>query len=84
MKLLMNRKLYLEVLSVVFTTSIILLSLIGVQYLDVYLSVFIIGFFVINAIFGVRDRGVNLIGVLLFLIFCYLLFLKIIVIVPVL
>jgi hypothetical protein len=73
----MNKKFYLVTLGVIFTASIILLSLIGEQYLDVYLSFFIIGYFAVTAVFGPRNRRIDIVGVLLFLVFCYLLFLKI-------
>jgi hypothetical protein len=74
----MIKKIYLVSLSVVFTGSIILLSLLGEQYLEVYLSALIIGYFAVAAVFGIRKRGITIIGVLLFLILCYLLVSKII------
>jgi hypothetical protein len=72
-----RQKLYVETLGVVFLVMIIGLSAYNEQRLEVYLSLFAVGYFAITALFRPRKRRFDFAGAGLFLVFYYIVVIKV-------
>jgi hypothetical protein len=71
-------KLYLETLSSTFIITILLLSLMANIKLEEYMSFIIVGYFAVTALFKPRLRTFNIVAGILFIVFCYIVIIKII------
>ena len=68
----MNKQtLYLETLSIVFFVTILWLSFFREQRIEIYLSLFFIGYFGVTFVFHQRKRIFDLVGSGLFIIYGY-------------
>jgi len=72
-----RQKLYVETLGVVFSVMTIWLSAYNEQRLEVYVSLFAAGYFAITALFRPRKRLFDVVGAGLFLVFCYMVAMKV-------
>jgi hypothetical protein len=72
-----RQKLYVETLGVVFSVMTIGLSAYNEQRLEVYVSLFAGGYFAITALFSLRKRRFDVVGAGLFLVFCYMVAMKV-------
>jgi len=72
-----RQKLYVETLGVVFSVMTIWLSAYNEQRLEVYVSLFAVGYFAITALFSLRKRLFDVVGAGLFLVFCYIVAMKV-------
>ena len=72
-----RQKLYVETLGVVFSVMTIWLSAYNEQRLEVYVSLFAAGYFAITALFSLRKRLFDVVGAGLFLVFCYIVAMKV-------
>jgi hypothetical protein len=72
-----RQKLYVETLGVVFSVMTIGLSAYNEQRLEVYVSLFAVGYFAITALFTPRKRRFDVVGAGLFLVFCYIAAMKV-------
>jgi hypothetical protein len=72
-----RQKLYVETLGVVFSVMTIGLSAYNEQGLEAYVSLFAVGYFAITALFRPRKRLFDVVGAGLFLVFCYIVAMKV-------
>jgi uncharacterized membrane protein YccC len=72
-----RQKLYVETLGVVFSVMTIWLSAYNEQRLEVYLSLFAVGYFAITTLFRPKKRLFDVVGAGLFLVFCYIVAMKV-------
>ena len=72
-----RQKLYLETLGVGLGATLLLLTVLLEQRLEVYVSLFAVGYFVVTSLFRPRRRWIDVVGIGLFLVFCYIVTLKV-------
>jgi hypothetical protein len=72
-----RQKLYVETLGVVFSVMTIGLSVYNEQRLEVYLSLFAVVYFAITVLFRPKKRRFDVVGASLFLVFCYIVAMKV-------
>jgi len=73
-----KQKTYLETLGLVLASIVIYLSAVGELNLEVYVSFFIVGYFVVTAIFRPKKRWFDIASIAFFIVFCYIIFWKIV------
>ena len=72
-----KRKLYILSLETLYALTLIILSILRIEQLDVYLIIMIMIYYVITLVFQPKKRGIDMIGLFFFIFFCYLIFRKI-------
>ena len=72
-----KRKLYILSLETLYALTLIILSILRIEQLDVYLIIMIMIYYVITLVFQPKKRGIDMVGLIFFIFFCYLIFRKI-------
>ena len=72
-----RQKLYLETLGGVLTLTVVWLSALREARLEVYVSLITVGYFIASALFRPRRRWVDFVGAALFVVFCYIVAIKV-------
>lgn len=67
-----KHKLYIETLSIFFLSTMIGLYIIDVSDLQIYITIFIIGYFIITALYRPRKKWIDVFGIVLIIIFLYI------------
>lgn len=67
-----TQKKYLVTLYSLMMVTVVSLSALGEQRFDVYVSLFTVCYFASTALFQPRKKGLDFVGVILFLIFSYI------------
>lgn len=72
-----KHKLYVSVLCFLFMLTVVGLAILNEQRLEVYVSLFTVGYFASSALFRPRRRWHDVVGVTLFLVFSYIVAVKV-------
>jgi hypothetical protein len=72
-----KQKKYVTTLFVLLAVTSVILSALAENRLEVYLSLYTVSYFAATALFQPRKRSFDIVGTGLFLIFCYIVALKI-------
>ena len=72
-----KQKKYITTLTMLLLGTVVSLSALTEQRLDVYVSLFTVCYFASTALFQPRKRGFDLVGSVLFLVFCAIVGIKI-------
>lgn len=72
-----RQKQYIETLAVVYSIIIVSLTIIKVQLIEIYMGLFIIGYFLVTILFNPRKRTRDIMAFILIAIVVYMLGLKI-------
>jgi len=72
-----KRKLYILSLETLYALTLIILSILRIEQLDVYLIIMIMIYYIITLVFQPKKRGIDMVGLIFFIFFCYLIFRKI-------
>jgi hypothetical protein len=77
-----KQKLYLLSLSVVFLGSVMLLQFFNEAYLERYFALFTVAYLIVTLVINPRRRWFDIVGVIMSIGFSYIIFAKLLVIVP--
>jgi hypothetical protein len=72
-----KHKLYLLSLSFLLLLTVVVLSALNESRLEVFISLFTVDYFAVTAIFRPRRKWFDVVGASLFLVFCYIVFQKV-------
>ena len=72
-----RQKVYIELLSICFLMGTFLLSLVGEERLVIYISLFIIEYFVITSILKPKKKWFDIVGLGFIMVFCIIVILSV-------
>lgn len=73
-----RHKLYLLTLSLVLLSTVVVLAALRENRLDVYVSLFTLEYFTTSVVYSPKRRTIDLLGIILFTVFSFIIALKII------